>query len=231
MIADSRFRAEMVHDFHIKGKIGDAVLRSFYEKLPTLAKAIKEVEAASNLAYPTIIFDPVLSILRYNASPSGTVIYASTRICRIDASYQLCVSITVPFLLHSNEDVLKACLAHELLHYIYTTITLSKKSFMNLSSQRLDAPEVLLAFDETHTVDPKDWIHDAGLIALMDNVFKPMIEDKDLISGIKENWIEKGFPVRYITSDESKIRVPITEVPKIALDQEIVSLAKKKKFE
>lgn len=231
MITDGRFHTEMVHEYHKKGKIDDATLKKFYEKLPILEKAIREVEDASKLSYPTIIFDPVLSILRYNASTSGTVIYASTRIHRLDGAYQLCVSISLPFLLYSNEGVLKACLVHELLHYIYTTIVLSRKSFMSLTSQRLDAPEVFLAFDETHTVDPNEWIHDPGMIDLMNKVFRPMIEDNDLISEVKEYWIGKGLPVRYITSDESKVRVPVTEVSKIALDQEIIARAKNKRLE
>ncbi|MCQ5376962.1 MAG: hypothetical protein NO516_02810 [Candidatus Methanomethylicia archaeon] len=231
MITDGRFHAEMVHEYHEKGKIDDAILKKFYEKLPILGKAIIEVEHASKLSYPKIIFDPALSILRFNASTSGTVIYASTRIHRFDGTYQLCVSISLPFLLYSTEEVLRACLVHELLHHIYTTIVLSRRSFMSLASQRLDAPEVFLAFDETHTVDPNEWIYDQGLIDLMNKVFRPMIEDRDLISEIKEYWVGKGFPVRYLTSDESKVRVPVTEVSKIALDPEIIARAKNKRLE
>lgn len=231
MITDGRFHAELVHEYHEKGRIDDAILKKFYERLPILGRAIREVEGASKISYPTVLFDPVLGILRFNASTSGTVIYASTRIHRLDGAYQLCVSISLPFLLYSSEEVLKACLVHELLHYIYTTIVLSRKSFMNLASQRLDAPEVFLAFDETHTVDPNEWIYDPGLIDLMNRVFSPMIEDKGLISEIKEDWIGRGLPVRYLTSDESKVRIPVTEVSKIALDPEIIARAKNKKLE
>ena len=59
--------------------------------------------------------------------------------------------------------------------------------------------------------------------------FKPIIEDRELETAIKENWIERGLPIRYQTGDESKISVPILEAAKIPLDVNVLQLARNKK--
>ncbi len=96
----------------------------------------------------------------------------------------------------------------------------------SLSSERLDAPEVFIAFDETHSVVPEEWLMSTKLVDLIKKTFKPIIEDKELETAIKENWIEKGLPVRYQTGDESKISVPILEATKIPLDVKVLQLAR-----
>lgn len=132
---------ENVNEAHEKGRIGDEVLKSFYEKLPNLERAVTAVEDASGLSYPLIVFDPSLTLIKYPSSTfSGTVIYASTQVRKLNGAYQLCVEISLPFLLYAKEGTLKACVAHEFLHYVFTTIALGNKAFTVLSGERLDTP-------------------------------------------------------------------------------------------
>jgi hypothetical protein len=230
MIPQRRLYPERVLEYHEKGKISDELLRSFYERLPILEAAVRDVEHASKLEYPPIIIDPTLTIVRYPASTfSSTIIYASTKVNRISEIYRLCVAVSLPFLLYARTDTLRACVAHEFLHYIYSTIVLDSKSFMSLSSERLDAPEAYIAFDETHSVVPEEWLAGAELADLIKKTFKPIIEDRELETAIKENWIERGLPIRYQTGDESKISVPILEAAKIPLDVNVLQLARNKK--
>lgn len=221
---------ENINEAHERGRISDEVLKSFYEKLPSLEKAITAVEDASGLSYPLIVFDPSLILIKYPSSTfSGTVIYASTQIRKLNDTYQLCVEISLPFLLYVKESALKACVAHEFLHYVFTTITLSNKAFTVLSGERLDTPEVHVAFDDTHIVAPEEWLDNKELVDLIKATFKPVIADKELEMKIKSNWVDKSMPVRQISSGESKTSIPILEVPKIPLDGNIIQRSKIKK--
>ena len=216
----------MVLEYHEKGKLNDEMLRSFYESLPGLEKAVKEVEQVSKIQYPPIVFDPTLNVVRFPAATfSSAVIYASTRVNMIGETYHLCVTVSLPFLLYSKPDTLRACLAHEFLHYVYLTIALESRSFMNLSSQRLDSPEVYIAFDETHVVKPEEWLNDSVLVDLVKNTFTPIISDKDLETAIRERWMDKGLPVKFITGDDSRVNIPILQVSKIPLDLRILQMA------
>jgi hypothetical protein len=221
---------ENINEAHERGRISDEVLKSFYEKLPSLEKAITAVEDASGLSYPLIVFDPSLILIEYPSSTfSGTVIYASTQIRKLNDTYQLCVEISLPFLLYVKESTLKACVAHEFLHYVFTTIALSNKAFMVLSGERLDTPEVHVAFDDTHIVAPEEWLDNKELVDLIKATFKPVIADKELEMKIKSNWVDKSMPVRQMSGGESKTSIPILEVPKIPLDGNIIQRSKIKK--
>ena len=225
-----RMYPERVLEYHEKGKISDELLRSFYASLPNLDMAIKEVEQVSKIDYPPLIIDPTLNIVQYPASTfSSTVIYASTKVNRIGEVFQLCVEMSLPFLQYAKPDTLRACVAHEFLHYIYSTIALDSKSFMNLSSERLDAPEIFIAFDETHSARSEEWLNSIELVELIKKIFNPIVDDKELETAIKENWMEKGLPIRYLTGDESMISIPILEATKIPLDLKILQLSRDKK--
>jgi len=230
MSRQRRLYLENVNEAHEKGRIGDEVLKSFYEKLPNLERAVTAVEDASGLAYPTIVFDPSLSIIKYpSATFSSTVIYASTQIRKLDGSYQLCVNVSLPFLLYAKESTLKACIAHEFLHYVFITIALSNKAFAVLSGERLDTPEVHMAFDDAHIAAPEEWLKSKELVDLIKATFNPVIADKELEADIKSNWIDRSLPVRQISGEESKTSIPILEVPKIPLDGNIIQRSKVKR--
>ncbi|MEM3365155.1 MAG: hypothetical protein QXM93_01905 [Candidatus Methanomethyliaceae archaeon] len=219
---------ERVNEAHEKGKIGDDTLRCFFERLPTLERSVSSVERAFGLDYPPITFNPNLVIIKYPDGFSRTVIYASTQIQRLSGKFRLCVEITLPFLLFAREDLLRACLAHEFLHYIFITLTLSGRSIEGLSSGKPIAPELQLAFDESHTVKAEDWIKDEGLLGLIKKYFKPMISDPELEENIREMWIKKMLPTTEISVDESMLRVPIMELDRIPLDQRIIEISKVK---
>ncbi|MGC8935923.1 MAG: hypothetical protein ACP5KV_00960 [Candidatus Methanomethylicaceae archaeon] len=217
---------DKVNEAHEKGKIGDEILKSFFERLPLLERAISSVERVFGLNYPPISFNPNLLILKYPTGFSHTVIYASTQIRRLDGVYGLCVEITLPFLLFAKEDLLMACLAHEFLHYIYITLTLHSRSLDGLSGKPI-APEVQLAFDETHTVKAEDWIKDEELLGLLRRHFIPIINDRELEESIKEKWIDKKLPTLEISVDDGMLRVPILELERIPLDSRIIEMSKK----
>jgi hypothetical protein len=219
---------ERINESHEKGRISDEILKSFYDRLPLLDRAVTAVEDASGLPYPMIVFDPSLMLLKYPSSFSETVIYASTGIEKVNGTYQLYVQVSLPFLLYAGEDTLKACLAHEFLHYVFITITLSKKAFSTLSGERLDSPEVHMAYDDTHIVAPEEWLTDAVLVNLIKANFKPVISDKALEADIKSKWIDAQLPVRQISAEESSLSIPILEVSKIPLDESIIRLSKAK---
>jgi hypothetical protein len=222
---------EKVNEFHEKGKLPDEVLKEFYSKLPVLERAVTAVEDASKLSYPTIVFDPSLSIIKYpNSTFSRTVIYASTRIQKLNGSYQLYVEISLPFLLYAKEGALKACVAHEFLHYIFNTIALNIKAFATLSGERLDSREVHIAYDDTHIVEPEDWLNDRELVDLIKSKFNPVILDEQLERDLKAKWMDQNLPVREIPVEESRQAIPILEITKIPLDENIIRMNKTKRF-
>ncbi|GEM_PF-595604 len=213
---------ERVLEYHENGKINDDILRAFYDRLPSLEKAIAEVEQASGLRYPPIIFDPVLTVVTYpSAAFQSTVIYASTRISQLRDRYRLCVVLSLPFLLYANYGLLKASLAHELLHYIYMTTVLESKAYMDLTGDA-DAPEVLAAFDETHVSDPEEWFSDPEVIRLVRQTFNPIVADAELEGAVRGGWIEKGLPVRNSSGEESRVSIPVLEISKVELDPSIL---------
>jgi len=226
MPAERELNFDMVNEAHEKGRIGDDVLKSFFGRLPLLEKSVSSVERAFGLNYPPISFNPNLLILKYPNSFSQTVIYSSTQIKRFAGRFRLCVEVTLPFLLFASEELLRACLAHEFLHYIFITLTLSRRSIESLPSEKPIAPEVQLALDEAHTVKAEEWIKDDELLGLIKRYFTPMISDPVLEVNIRENWIKKGLPSAEISVDESLLRIPLLELDRIPLDQRIIEISK-----
>ena len=219
---------DRVNEAHEKGKIGDDVLRSFFERLPTLERSISSVERAFGLDYPPISFNPNLVVVKYPDGFSQTVIYASTQIQRLNDKFRLCVEVTLPFLLFAKEDLLRACLAHEFLHYIFITLTLSNRSLEGLSSGKPITPDLQLALDETHTVKAEEWIKDNELLSLIKKYFTPMVSDQELEEDIRENWIKRMLPIKEMSVDDSMLRIPVLELDKIPLDKKIIEMSKVK---
>ncbi|MCQ5362814.1 MAG: hypothetical protein NO482_05280 [Candidatus Methanomethylicia archaeon] len=217
-----------VNEAHEKGRIGDEILRSFFERLPTLERSISSVESAFGLDYPPVSFDPNLVIVKYPDGFSQTVIYASTQIQRLNEKFRICVEVTLPFLLFAREDLLRACLAHEFLHYIYITITLGNRSIEGLSSGKPITPDLQLALDETHTVKAEEWIKDNELLSLIKKYFTPMVSDPELEENIRENWIKRTLPIKEMSVDDSMLRIPVLELDKIPLDKKIIEMSKAK---
>lgn len=219
---------DRVNEAHEKGRIGDDILRSFFERLPTLERSISSVESAFGLDYPPVSFDPNLVIVKYPDGFSQTVIYASTQIQRLNEKFRICVEVTLPFLLFAREDLLRACLAHEFLHYIYITITLGNRSIEGLSSGKPITPDLQLALDETHTVKAEEWIKDNELLSLIKKYFTPMVSDPELEENIRENWIKRMLPIKEMSVDDSMLRIPVLELDKIPLDKKIIEMSKAK---
>ncbi|MDI9608676.1 MAG: hypothetical protein QFX34_00170 [Candidatus Verstraetearchaeota archaeon] len=223
MSLERRINFDKVYEYGEKGIIGKEEFTSFFERMPLLEKALRETEEASGLQYPPVLFEPALTIIRYPSSTfSGAVIYASCKLMEYKGELQPCVVFSVPFVILSSEDVLRACAVHEFLHYIYITKVLSKGNYMDLAGERLDSIEVHQAYDETHTVPPGEWIRNAELVELVKKIFNPNIDDPDLEAAIREKWIEKGLPVKYTTAEEAKLKIPIEEIQRVRLDMKVL---------
>lgn len=222
-----RISFDKVYEYAEKGALGKEVFTSFFERVPMLEKALRETEEASGIGYPPVLFDPSLTIIRYPASDfAGAVIYATTRIMDYDGVPQPCVVFSVPFVVFAKEETLRAAAAHEFLHYVYITKMLYRGEYMELAGERLDAIEVHLAYDETHTVPPEEWLRKEELVSLVKSAINPTVSDADLERALKEEWIDRGLPVRYATSGEAKVRIPVTEVPRIRLDENVIKRLK-----
>jgi hypothetical protein len=227
MSAIRSLHLEKVFEYNEKGKISDEVLKSFYMRLPCLEKAIEEVEKASGIGYPPIFFDPVLRIISYPAAEySNGVIYALSNIRQFGEGYRLCIDISLPFLLYAPEDTLRACIAHEFLHYVFITLAIGNKQLMSLSSDGVDVPEAHILFDETHTVKAEDWLDSKELRGMVQKVFSPIVKEHDLERSIKERWIELGLPSVKISADENSVKIPIMEIDRLPLDGKIFERAK-----
>jgi hypothetical protein len=222
---------DRVNEFHEKGLLPDHVMKVFYDKLPMLERAVSSVERASGIDYPAISFEPTLSIIKYpSATFSRAIIYASTRIKKLNGNYALCVEMSLPFLFSAREDMLRACIAHEFLHYVFNTIAIAGKAFATLSGERLDTPEVHIAYDDTHIVEPEEWLADQQLIDLIKKHINPVIADRELETEIKSKWIDAGLPVTHMTVEASRFSIPILEISKIPLDQKIIRKGQTKRF-
>ncbi|MCX8181918.1 MAG: hypothetical protein N3D12_02240 [Candidatus Methanomethyliaceae archaeon] len=219
---------DKVNEAHEKGRIDDNVLKSFFERLPMLERSVSSVERAFGLDYPPISFNPNLVIVKYPNGFSQTVIYASTQIQRLNGKFRLCVELTLPFLLFAKEELLRACLAHEFLHYIFITLTLSSRSLEELAPEKPTTPDLQLAFDEGHTVKAEEWIKDEELLGLIMKYFTPMISDQELEESIREKWVNRMLPIREISVDDNMLRIPLIELDRIPLDQRIIEAAKAK---
>ncbi len=206
-------------------------MKSFHDKLPILERAISSVERASSIEYPPLIIEPSLSIIEY---PSATFtlgyIYACTGIKKLNGAYSVSVEMSLPFLIYAKESLLRACVGHEFLHYIFNTIVLSGKAFATLSGERLDSPEVHIAFDDTHIVEPDEWLDDQELINLIEKNIHPVITDRELESDIKTKWIDAGLPVAHMTAEANRPRIPFLEISKIPLDEKIIKKSQTKRF-
>jgi len=223
MSLERRINFDKVYEYGEKGIIGKEVFTSFFERIPLLEKALRETEEASGLQYPPVFFEPALTIIRYPSSTfSGAVIYAACKLMEYMGELMPCVVFSVPFVILSREDVLRACAAHEFLHYIYITKALSKGNYMDLAGERLDSVEVHQAYDDTHTVPPDEWIRNSELVGLVKRVFSPNINDPELEAAIREKWIDKGLPVKYTTAEEAKLKIPLAEIQRVRLDTKVL---------
>ncbi|MDI9645055.1 MAG: hypothetical protein QFX35_07550 [Candidatus Verstraetearchaeota archaeon] len=223
-----RISFDKIYEYNEKGALGKEIFTSFFERIPLLEKALRETEEVSGIGYPPVLFEPALTIIRYPASTfASAVIYAATKIEEYEEELQPCVVFSVPFVLFARQETLRAAAAHEFLHYVYITVKLSRGNYMDLAGERLDSIEVHQAYDDTHVVPPEEWFGRSELVTLIKEVFNPTVRDPDLERALKERWIERGFPVRYASSEEVKIKLPITEVARIRLDGRIVEKAKK----
>jgi len=224
------FNLEKIYEYNGKGKISDEILKSFYERLPHLEKAIAEVERAAGIGYPPVYFDPVLNIISYPAAEfSDRVIYARWNVRQFGEGYRLCVDISLPFLLYAPEEILRACIAHEFLHYVFISLAIGNKQLESLSSDGIDAPEVHTIFDETHNVKAEDWLDSEELKEIVRKVFSPFIKELELERSIKEKWIELGLPAVRLSADEANNKpIPIVEVDRLPLDRKILEKAKTK---
>lgn len=222
---------DRVIEFHQKGLLPDQIMKSFYERLSMLERGVLSVERASGIDYPAIYFEPTLSVIKYpSATFSRAVIYASTKIKKLNGTYVLCVEMSLPFLLYSSDDILRACMGHEFLHYVFNTIAIAGKAFATLRGERLDSPEVHIAYDDTHIVEPEEWLEEQELINLIKKNINPVIADRDLETRIKEKWIDAGLPVAQMTVEASRFSIPILEISKIPLDEKIIKKGQTKRF-
>lgn len=221
-----RYYLQKIIESHEIGLISDDIFKEFFNILPKIDNIINEIEKIFDLKFPPIIIDPNLIIIKYPSSFTKTVVYALTKIQKLNSEYRLCIEISLPFILFAKEDLLKACLIHEFLHYIYATITIGKKDIEKLSSQKPISPEVLIGFDDVYMVKPEDWIKNSEIINLLKKYFNPIIKDSDLEEKINENWIKKSLPIKEIKSENLQIRIPILEVDKILLDNKILERVK-----
>ncbi|MCS7098188.1 MAG: hypothetical protein NZ922_04350 [Candidatus Methanomethyliaceae archaeon] len=217
-----RYHLQRVMKSHEMGLLGDDILKELIEKLPMIDELICEIEKTFDLNYPPIIIDPNLIIVRYPTSFATTVIYASTQIQKLNDKLTLCVEMTLPFLLFANKDLIKACLAHEFLHYIFATIIIHRREFDKLLGQKPISLEVLMGFDDTYLVKPENWMKDSEIISLIKRFFNPIIKDSDLEEKIQENWIKKSLPIKEVRPEDLQIRIPILEIDKISLDRKIL---------
>ncbi len=223
MSLERRMNFDKVYECVEKGMMGQEEFTSFFDRIPLLEKALREIEEEVTLQYPPVFFEPVLTIIRYPSSTfSGAAIYAACKLMEYQGELQPCVVFSVPFVILSREEVLRACVAHEFLHYVYITKTLSKGNYMDLAGERLDSIEVHQAYDDTHTVPPSEWFRSVELVRLVEKVFSPNIDDPELEAAIQEKWIDKGLPVRYTTAEEAKVKVSITEIQRIRLDRHVL---------
>ncbi len=219
---------EEILEYNKKGKISNDIIKSVYERLPCLEKAINDVEVASAIKYPPIYVDPLLKIISYPASEySNGVIYALSNIRQFGECYKLCVDLSLPFLLYAPEETLRACVAHEFLHYVFISIAIGNKQLMSLSSEGVDVPEAHIIFDETHTVKAEDWLNSRELQEIVHKVFSPVVKNHELEMSIKDRWIKLGLPLVQISADENKVKIPILEIDRIPLDINILEKARR----
>lgn len=217
-----RYYLQKIIKSHEMGLINEDVLREFFNKLPIIDSIVNEIEKIFDLKYPPVIIDPSLMIMRHPSSFTTTVIYALTKIQKLNDEYRICIEISLPFLLFAREDLIKACLVHEFLHYIFATITIGRKDFEKLSSQKPISLEVLIGFDDAYMVKPEDWIRDCEVINLLKKYFNPIIKDSDLEEKINENWIKRSLPIKEIRAEDIQIRIPVLDIDKILLDNKIL---------
>lgn len=221
-----RYYLQKLVKSHELGLISKDILNDFLNKLPTIDEVVSEVEKVFGLKYPLIIVDPNLIVIKYPSSFSTSVIYASTKVQKLNEEYRLCVEVSLPFILFAKRELLKACLVHEFLHYIFATITIGKRNIERLSSQKPISLEVLIGFDDTYMVKPEDWIEDGEVIELLKKHFNPIIKDSELEEKINENWIKRSLPIKEIRPEDLQIKIPILEINKISLDDKILERAK-----
>lgn len=222
MIAIREIRLEKVNEYHLNGKISDEMLKSAYGRLLVLERAITDVEKASGIGYPPVFIEPVLKKVSYPTQDiSYTVIYASWNLRDLEGGIKLCVDISLPFLLYAPDEVLRACVAHEFLHYIFITIAIHNKQFDKLLAEDNNDRETHIIFDETQTVSADEWLCNEELKGLVKKVFSPLIKEQKLEDAI-ERWDKSGLPSMIISAGENRVHIPILQYDKIPLDSTIL---------
>ena len=215
-----------VYDAYRRGVLPEDVFSDLLNNVARAEDCLTKVEEACGFSYPLTVVEPVLKILFFKESLSTAPVYAYTSPYYFGDRIRLSVVLSAPLLLYASDQLLVACLAHELLHYVHLTLALYKMKIEQLQGSRgVESLEGFLSFEEVSKADAKEVFKGADwLVSLVKDVFSPVLDDPKLNEKTVKYWVERGLPSVRITPSEHVARIPLTDLHKLILDYRVVKM-------
>jgi len=180
-----------------------------FEKLFTLSKVVREIMDVSGVRYPPIIVYPEARMLEHSDGVIA-VIYANISYRKWDGRLHPVVETYLPFLLYSENNILKAVFAHELLHYIYLAIKYLREEHLVSLDIYTSNYSGRIFLDEVYQVRPELVFRDKSYIRML-TYFDKVLSKSKVLNGIKRYWIERGKPTRKYGSREARLRISLED--------------------
>ncbi len=203
------------------GKLPKPVLRRIRSRTRHVEGAVRRVERASGLSYPSYFVEPVLPLVKSGVEFGDMgVLYARIIPTTLVGSLTILVQFTAALVAFGSKGTIEAVAAHEFTHYMDLVRRFSR---MNVVSDESFTTLFESAYaDAGRTVSPKLIFKDKALVSLLGRKFKEGLVDDRLNETVRKKWIGKGLPVRVIASDENVARVEISSVLSTSFDPEVL---------
>ncbi|RLE47986.1 MAG: hypothetical protein DRJ31_08035 [Candidatus Methanomethylicota archaeon] len=214
-----------VYDAYRRGILPEDVLNDVLNNVVRAEECLAKVEEACGFSYPLTVVEPVLKILFFKESLSTAPVYAYTSPYYFGDRIRLSVVLSAPLLLYASDQLLIACLAHELLHYVHLTIAFHKMRVEQLQGRDVESLEGFLSFEESSRADAKKVFRNADwLVSLVKDLFSPVLDDPKLNEKTMKYWVERGLPTVKVSPSEHVARIPLADLNKLILDYKVVKM-------
>jgi hypothetical protein len=187
-----------------------------------LVEAIRRVERASGLRYPSYYLEPVLPIARSRVEVGQLgVLYARVIPSVKTGVLAIAVQFTAALVAFAGRGTLDATAGHEFTHYVDLVRRLSRLSVT--SDERATTLFESTYADMERTVKPSSIFKEKSLVRLIERKFSSGLIDERLNARVEREWIGRKLPVRFMAPDENVVRLGIASLVPGSLDPRVIA--------
>jgi hypothetical protein len=215
----------LVERFALEGKLPKGIANKVRTRAKYLIGAVRRVERASQLKYPSYYIEPTLPLAESSVEFGSTgVLYSRVIPASTEAGLSIIVQFTAPLIAFGAKGTIEAVAAHEFSHYVDLVRKLSRMTM--ISDERATSLFESAYADAGRLLDPKLIFNDSALVRLIKRKFKDVLVDEALNKQVVKNWIEKGLPTRKVPPEDNVVRLNADAILSAKFDPEVMQKVK-----